>query len=168
MHERLKIATERASEALLRRGWKIATAESCTGGMLAMQLTEISGSSVWFERGFVTYSNEAKNELLGVPLATIEEHGAVSQAAALAMANGALERSRADVTVAITGIAGPTGAVPNKPVGTVWFATAMRGEAARAVLRQFNGDRAEIRAQATVFALDEIARLANEPSANLA
>ena len=101
---------------------KLVTAESCTGGWVAQSLTAIAGSSAWFDRGFVTYSNEAKQEMLGVPADTLAEHGAVSQPVAVAMAEGALRNSRADWAVAITGIAGPTGGSPQKPVGTVCFA----------------------------------------------
>lgn len=111
------------------RGLKIATAESCTGGLVAALLTEIAGSSAVVERGFVTYSNEAKIELIGVRADLIEAHGAVSQEVARAMAEGALSRSRADVAVAITGIAGPTGATAAKPVGLVHFALARKGAA---------------------------------------
>jgi nicotinamide-nucleotide amidase len=121
---------ERAA-ALLKaygqRGLKIATAESCTGGLVAALLTEIAGSSAVVERGFVTYSNEAKTELVGVPADLIAAHGAVSEPVARAMAEGALAHSRADVAVAITGIAGPGGATPTKPVGLVHFGLARRG-----------------------------------------
>ncbi len=110
-------------------GLKAATAESCTGGLIAGLLTEIPGSSAALERGFVVYSNEAKQELLGVPAATIANHGAVSEATARAMAEGALKRSRADVALSVTGIAGPDGGTPTKPVGLVNFACARRGSA---------------------------------------
>ena len=108
------------------RGWRIATAESCTGGLVAALLTEIAGSSAVVDRGFVTYSNEAKAELLGIDTALIEAHGAVSEQVARAMAEGAVGRSRADVTVAVTGIAGPGGATDTKPVGLVHFALGSR------------------------------------------
>jgi nicotinamide-nucleotide amidase len=136
-------------------GRMVATAESCTGGLVAAALTEIAGSSDVVDRGFVTYSNEAKMDLLGVPAAVLAEHGAVSEATARAMAAGALARSRAGVTVAITGIAGPGGGVPGKPVGMVVFARAVAGGAVTAETRQF-GDigRAEVRRQAALFALE--------------
>lgn len=140
------------------RGRTIAVAESCTGGMVSAALTEIAGSSDVFDRGFVTYSNEAKMEMLGVSEDVIATFGAVSVATAWAMAQGALERSGADVAVSITGIAGPGGATPTKPVGMVVFARAIRGEDPEAVVadtRQF-GDlgRAEVRAQAALVALE--------------
>ena len=111
-------------DTLRQRGWMLATAESCTGGLIAAACTALAGSSDWFERGFVTYSNEAKHELLGVPEALITAHGAVSAEVACAMAAGALAHSRAQIAVAVTGIAGPAGASPGKPVGTVWLALA--------------------------------------------
>ncbi|WP_066330646.1 CinA family protein [Azohydromonas lata] len=135
--------------ALRRRGWRIATAESCTGGLIAAACTAVAGSSDWFERGFVTYSNEAKTESLGVPAALIAAHGAVSEAVARAMAAGALAHAHADLALSVTGIAGPGGAVPGKPVGTVWFGWAGRSGAAGAELLQLGGDRAAVR-QATV------------------
>ncbi|MFZ4550318.1 MAG: CinA family protein [Aquabacterium sp.] len=137
------------AERLLSHGWRVATAESCTGGLIAATCTELSGSSQWFERGFVTYSNEAKTELLGVPAALIAEHGAVSQAVAQAMAVGALTHSHADIAVAVTGVAGPTGGTPDKPVGTVWLAWAQRSGVVHAECLHLSGDRAAIR-QATV------------------
>jgi nicotinamide-nucleotide amidase len=134
---------------LTARGWQLATAESCTGGLIAATCTELSGSSAWFERGFVTYSNEAKTELLGVDAALIAAHGAVSETVARAMAEGALARSRAHCAVAVTGVAGPTGGSPDKPVGTVWLAWAVQGDVVRAERCLFRGDRAAVR-RATV------------------
>jgi nicotinamide-nucleotide amidase len=131
---------------LMARGWRMATAESCTGGLIAAACTELAGSSVWFDRGFVTYSNEAKTALLGVDAALIAAHGAVSEPVARAMAEGALSRAGVDVAVAVTGIAGPSGGSADKPVGTVWLAWAQRGQATRAELRLFEGDRAQVRA----------------------
>jgi nicotinamide-nucleotide amidase len=127
----------------------VATAESCTGGMIAASLTDVAGSSKVFERGFVTYSNEAKTELLGVPAAMIAEHGAVSEPVARAMAQGALAHSYADVAVAVTGIAGPGGGTAEKPVGLVYIGAARRGSAATVERHVFGGDRADVR-QATV------------------
>ena len=140
------------------QGRTVAVAESCTGGLVAAALTEIAGSSAVFDRGFVTYSNEAKIELLGVAEDLIDTFGAVSVAVAWAMAQGALDHSRADVAVAITGIAGPDGGTPQKPVGTVVFAVARRGadpEAAEAETQVFETarDRAEVRRQAALVAL---------------
>jgi nicotinamide-nucleotide amidase len=131
--------------ALRGRGWKLATAESCTGGLVAAACTALAGSSEWFERGFVTYSNEAKTALLGVDAALIARHGAVSREVALAMAQGALRHAPVQLAVAVTGIAGPGGAVPGKPVGTVWLGW---GTAAgvQAEQLQLPGDRAAVRA----------------------
>ena len=139
---------ERLATTLLARGWMMATAESCTGGLIAGACTDLSGSSVWFERGFVTYSNEAKTEMLGVDAALITAHGAVSEPVARAMAAGALRHSRAQATVAVTGVAGPTGGSDEKPVGLVWFGWSVRG-ILTSEKKQFDGDRAAVR-QATV------------------
>jgi nicotinamide-nucleotide amidase len=150
---------------LLSLGLKVATAESCTGGLVAAALTETAGSSNWFERGFVTYSNEAKRESLGVPPELLAAHGAVSEPVAAAMAVGALARSRAALAIAITGIAGPGGAVPGKPVGTVCFgwafaAPGLAGDAptVRTGTVRFPGDRAEVRRRAALHALDRARR----------
>ena len=116
---------ERLAAQLLRQHWMLATAESCTGGLIAGACTDLSGSSNWFERGFVTYSNAAKTELLGVDAQLIERQGAVSEPVARAMAEGALRHSAAQLAVAVTGVAGPTGGTPDKPVGLVWFAFAL-------------------------------------------
>ena len=110
------------ASTLQTRGWMLTTAESCTGGLIAAACTEQAGSSLWFERGFVSYSNAAKTELLGVPAALITQHGAVSEAVARAMAEGALAHSAAQVSIAVTGVAGPSGGSADKPVGTVWLA----------------------------------------------
>ena len=144
------------ADALRARGWRIATAESCTGGLIAATCTALAGSSDWFERGFVTYSNAAKSEQLGVAASLIAEHGAVSEAVARAMAEGALERSAADMVVAVTGIAGPGGAVAGKPVGTVWLALARRGVATHSERLQLGGDRAAVRAQTVQIALQRL------------
>ena len=152
-----------AASALLddlrAHGVTLATAESCTGGLIAATLTEIAGSSDVVDRGFVTYSNAAKAELLGVPHELIEAHGAVSEQVARAMADGALRRSLAGITVAVTGIAGPGGGSPEKPVGTVWFGCALRGSHTEAERLVFPGDRAAIRA-ATVLRAFELFRRA--------
>ena len=135
-------------------GLVIAAAESCTGGMISAAITDVPGSSAVFDRGFVTYSNEAKAELLGVRTATIARHGAVSQWVAREMAKGAITNSRADIAVATTGIAGPSGGNGRKPVGLVWFALATRSGAVRAERRVFaSGDRNFVRARATETAL---------------
>lgn len=145
--------------ALLARGWMLATAESCTGGWAAQAMTAVAGSSAWFERGFVTYSNEAKMEMLGVRAATLATHGAVSEANAAEMALGALAHSRAQAALAITGIAGPTGGSPDKPVGTVCFAWARSGYEVVTERRQFAGDRRAIRAQSVEHSFDRMLAL---------
>ena len=137
----------------LRRRVTIATAESCTGGGVATAITRISGSAKWFDRAFVTYSNDAKREMLGVTQRSLRNHGAVSKEVAREMARGALERSPADVTVAITGIAGPTGGSRLKPVGTVWFAWAARGGPLQARHFRFRGNRVEVRIASVYVAL---------------
>lgn len=139
---------EQLAAALKARGLMMATAESCTGGLIAGACTELSGSSDWFERGFVTYSNAAKHGLLGVPALLIERHGAVSEPVARAMASGALAHSPAQLAVAVTGVAGPTGGSAEKPVGTVWFGWATP-EGVFTEHQRFDGDRAAVR-QATV------------------
>ena len=143
------------SEKLLSKHWHIATAESCTGGGLAQLLTSIPGSSDWFERGFVTYSNESKSEMLGVKTDTLEKYGAVSEEVAREMAEGALKYSHADVSIAITGVAGPDGGSVEKPVGTVWFAWCVSGKTC-SECKHFTGDRAHVREQAVEFAVDAI------------
>ena len=149
----LDVEVAALGDALRARGWMIATAESCTGGLIAAACTAVAGSSDWFERGIVSYSNPAKIELLGVPATLIDEHGAVSAEVARAMAEGAIAHSMADLTVAVTGIAGPGGATPGKPVGTVWLALARRGEPAQAELLRLRGDRAAVREQTVRHAL---------------
>ena len=143
----------RIAASLRERGTMLASAESCTGGLVAAACTDIAGSSEWFERGFVTYSNAAKVELLGVPLALIEAHGAVSAEVARAMAEGAIAASKAGHAVAITGIAGPGGGSAEKPVGTVWLACSKRGGPTLVRLLGAQGDRAAIRAQSVIAAL---------------
>ena len=144
------------ADALRARGWRLATAESCTGGLIAATCTALAGSSDWFERGFVTYSNAAKSEQLGVPALLIAQHGAVSEPVARAMAEWVLQHAPADIAVAVTGIAGPGGATPGKPVGLVWLAVAQRGEATQAEALQLPGDRAEIRARTVAIAMDRL------------
>ena len=143
-------------DACRARGWHIATAESCTGGLVAAALTAIAGSSSVVERGFVTYSNEAKSELLGVPPEVIAAHGAVSGETAAAMARGAIARAPVDLAVAVIGIAGPGGATPTKPVGLVLFGLARRGGACRTERRVFGGDRTAVRQAALKLALQLI------------
>ena len=152
MDKHLDSLVERLAEALRARGAMMATAESCTGGLIAGTCTAISGSSDWFDRAFVTYSNRAKTEMLGVPAPLIEQHGAVSQEVATAMASGARERAGVSYAAAVTGIAGPTGGSDAKPVGTVWFGWATPA-GTFTECRRFDGDRAAVRQQTVAHAL---------------
>jgi nicotinamide-nucleotide amidase len=146
------------ADRLLAKQLKLVTAESCTGGMIAAACTDLAGSSAWFERGFVTYSNEAKHELLGVEERILRRAGAVCEGVARAMAEGALANSKAQVAVAVTGVAGPTGGSPAKPVGTVWFGFAVPGQ--RITEKQhFEGDRAAVRAATVRHAFTRLLEL---------
>lgn len=147
---------EEVGQLLQQKSFLLTTAESCTGGMVGAAITAIAGSSAWYDRGFVTYSNEAKMTMLGVNPRLIAHCGAVSEPVAIAMAEGALKHSLAHASVAVTGVAGPTGGSAEKPVGLVWFAFAVENQATCAVSRQFKGDRASIRAQACQFALTQL------------
>lgn len=149
---------EQLAARLLQRQWLLATAESCTGGLIAGACTDLSGSSNWFERGFVTYSNAAKSEQLGVPAVLIDTHGAVSEDVARAMAVGALAHSHAQVAVAVTGVAGPTGGTAEKPVGLVWFGFALPGQVLTEKMH-FAGDRAAVRAATVRHALTRLLEL---------
>lgn len=157
--------SERLGQALQAKGWQLALAESCTGGMIAQSVTAIAGSSAWFDRGFVTYSNAAKTEMLAVPEALIAEFGAVSEPVANAMAAGALAQSSAHISGSVTGIAGPGGGSPQKPVGTVCFAWALRHSESPSTIivetRQFDGDRTQVREQAAMYLLTGLLRLAS-------
>lgn len=147
----------RVGQQLQRRNWFLATAESCTGGGISHAITDIPGSSEWFDCGFVTYSNDAKAELLGISPALIAQHGAVSEEIASEMARGAVANSNASVAVSVTGIAGPGGAVPGKPVGTVCFAWAI-GDRVQSERLVFSGDRRAVRAQSVAHALQGLLR----------
>jgi len=158
----LENLAEQLGNSLLARGELLTAAESCTGGWLAQSVTAIAGSSAWFDRGFVTYSNAAKMDMLGVPETTLARHGAVSEPTARAMAQGALAHSLADWSVAITGVAGPSGGSPEKPVGTVCFAWAQKDAGCEAQTCHFSGDRAAVREQSVAHALKGLlARLAD-------
>ena len=166
--------TEQLADVLQQHGWMLATAESCTGGLIAANCTDLSGSSNWFERGFVTYSNEAKHEMLGVDSALIAEHGAVSQEVVAQMVLGALRHSRAQVALATSGIAGPTGGSADKPVGTVWFAWATPSDSGPTIDAEsawvkteclhFAGDRAAIRKAAVQHAIHVLVELLSNRS----
>jgi nicotinamide-nucleotide amidase len=149
----LEALAAQVGELLRANGQRLATAESCTGGWVAQCLTAIAGSSDWFERGFVTYSNEAKVDMLGVEAETLLAHGAVSEATAAAMAAGALRHSRADWALSVTGIAGPGGGTADKPVGTVCFGWAAIDGRVETQTVHFAGDRAQVRAQSVALAL---------------
>jgi nicotinamide-nucleotide amidase len=144
---------EQVGVALKAQGMMLATAESCTGGGVAQAVTDLSGSSAWFERGFVTYANAAKVEMLGVRQSTLDAHGAVSEATVREMAAGALAHSHAHIALAVSGIAGPTGGTADKPVGTVWFGWAMRDGEVHARLHHLSGDRAAVREKSVEIAL---------------
>ena len=157
------------ADALLQRGWMLTTAESCTGGMISAACTDLGGSSQWFERGFVSYSNEAKQDMLGVPSAVLARHGAVSEEVAQAMVLGALNHSKAQVALAVTGIAGPTGGSPSKPVGTVCFAWGLPTDGGPTIGAEtvwvkvqtchFEGDRAAVRLATQAHALEQLLEL---------
>ena len=157
------------ADLLVKNDWSLVTAESCTGGMIAAACTDLAGSSSWFERGFVTYSNASKTEALGVNADLIAAEGAVSEAVVRAMALGAVKHSQAQVAVAVTGVAGPTGGSATKPVGTVWFGFALASPPGHLVseLRRFNGDRAAVRQATVQYALQRLVELmtsnASEP-----
>ena len=151
--------SQELGEALTGRGWMAATAESCTGGGVATAITEVAGSSGWFDRGFVTYTNEAKQQMLGVSIDSLLRHGAVSEAVVLEMARGALARSDAAISVAISGIAGPGGGSDDKPVGTVWFAWVDKSGRHHSLLARFDGDRQQVRRQAVRQALSGLLAL---------
>ena len=150
--------TKTLAAILLSRNWTVSLAESCTGGLVSATLTELAGSSEWFERGYITYSNEAKTECLDVPAQLIESYGAVSEPVAKAMAEGARINSGSDVAISITGIAGPSGGTAEKPVGTVCFGWATENQTLTKTMH-FDGDRQAVRQQATEFALTELIAL---------
>jgi nicotinamide-nucleotide amidase len=155
----LKRCAEQVAEILRANGGMLATAESCTGGWIAKACTDLAGSSEWFESAAVTYSNRAKQALLGVTTATLEKHGAVSRECALEMVAGVLAGFEVGVAVAVTGIAGPTGGTPGKPVGTVWIAWQRRGGEARTEVFHFDGDRDAVRRRTVAAALDGVRKI---------
>ena len=166
MTPQIQVLCEALSKELRLQKLSMATAESCTGGLISASCTQLSGSSLWFDRGFVTYSNAAKTEMLGVPAQLLETHGAVSEEVAKAMALGALQHSKASCSLAVTGIAGPTGGSEAKPVGLVWLAWVVRGGASHgqavhceAVMRVFSGNRSDIRLATTELALAHLKEL---------
>jgi nicotinamide-nucleotide amidase len=154
---------QRIAAQLLQNQQKICTAESCTGGLIAKTFTDLAGSSDWFDRGFVTYSNQAKSDMLAVPASIIDDYGAVSEAVATAMASGALRHSEADFAIAVTGVAGPGGDSDEKPVGTVWIAIASRPQSL-AIKCLFAGDREAVRQATLLRALKEILAMLDAPA----
>jgi nicotinamide-nucleotide amidase len=152
--DKLTDLSQQLAKLLLQQQKQLAVAESCTGGWLAKTLTDVAGSSQWFERGFVSYSNAAKQEMLGVRPKTLLRDGAVSTAVVQEMALGALTHSQADISVAISGIAGPGGAIPGKPVGTVCFSWALKNNIYHKETKHFEGDREAVRLQAVIVALE--------------
>jgi nicotinamide-nucleotide amidase len=151
--------TQELARVLKKNGWHLSTAESCTGGMVAASITELAGSSEWFERGYVTYSNQSKSEDIDVSQNLIEQHGAVSDQVARAMALGAKQNSGSDLSLSITGIAGPTGGSPEKPIGTVCFAWALANDQIVSETKYFEGNRQQIRQQACDFSLRKLLSL---------
>ncbi|WP_026287093.1 CinA family protein [Gilvimarinus chinensis] len=151
--------TRELGACLAEKGWRVSTAESCTGGLIGAAITEVPGSSGWFEMGWLTYSNSAKVKLLGVQQTALDEHGAVSRVVVEQMAEGARVHSGADLAVAVSGIAGPDGGSRDKPVGTVWLAWAGPGDKLVSECYVYQGDRQQVRAQACVTALQELIKL---------
>jgi nicotinamide-nucleotide amidase len=156
MNDSIDDLASRLGLALKQRGLVLATAESCTGGGIAEAVTRIPGSSLWFDRGFVTYSYESKVDMLGVERAALLDHGAVSEEIARQMVDGAIARSRGQVAVAVTGIAGPDGGLPDKPVGTVWFAWKFPKKSILSEVCHFQGDRESVRKQTVSHALRKL------------
>ena len=148
--------TQALARVLIKNNWHLSTAESCTGGLVAASITELAGSSDWFERGYVTYSNQSKSEDIDVSQNLIEQHGAVSDQVARAMALGAKQNSGSDLSLSITGIAGPTGGSPEKPIGTVCFAWALANDQIVSETKYFEGNRQQIRQQACDFSLRKL------------
>ena len=160
----LRQKTTRLAELLLSKQLHVTAAESCTGGLLAATFTELPGSSNWFEYGFVSYANRAKQELLSVPANILEQHGAVSEPVVTAMVDGALSASHADIGVAISGVAGPDGGTDEKPVGTVWFAWQIKNKPVQSQCCHFSGDRQQVRVQSVARAIDGLMTLLLEGS----
>ena len=155
MNTQVKEIAWQLGQILKEKGLKVVTAESCTGGGIASALTDIPGSSAWFDRGFVTYSNDAKVQMLQVKQSTLDEYGAVSQQVAIEMVEGALANSDSDLAISVTGIAGPDGGTLQKPIGTVFIALAIKGGKTNCLLKVFTGDRSQIRQQSILFALKQ-------------
>lgn len=162
MQQEIEGLSQQLGQALLAKGWRVATAESCTGGWVAEAITSVAGSSAWFGYGYVSYANEAKQQMLGVKAETLAQNSAVSEAVVTEMADGARGNAGATLSVAISGIAGPDGGSPEKPVGTVWLAWSQKGRPTQTQGVRFSGDRFAIRQQAVVMALSGLLRIAEE------
>ena len=160
MQQEIEELAQKLGQTLLAKGWQVATAESCTGGWVAEAITSVAGSSAWFGYGYVSYANEAKQQMLGVKAETLAQNGAVSEPVVTEMAEGARRNADAKLSVAISGIAGPGGGSPEKPVGTVWLAWSQEGQPTQAQVFHFSGDRFAIRQQAVMTALSGLMRLA--------
>ncbi len=158
MQYEIEKAVQWLSDQLQERGWRVATAESCTAGWIAKALTDPAGSTAWFERGFVSYSNESKVEMLGVSEQTIQQYGAVSEETVREMVTGALARSHAEVTLAVSGIAGPSGGSAEKPVGLVWFGWQCGGQEPHCEQHILDGDRAAVRGQTVLLAVEGLSK----------
>lgn len=153
------LLAKKLGKLLQDKHWQCSVAESCTGGGLAAAITDVAGSSLWFDRGYITYSNQAKHEMLKVPVNLLDKYGAVSKDVVVAMANGVIIESGADCAVAISGIAGPTGGSKLKPVGTVWIAWAIREQITTATKYLFSGERSSVREQSVIIALTGLIKL---------
>ncbi|WP_345198871.1 nicotinamide-nucleotide amidohydrolase family protein [Kistimonas scapharcae] len=162
MQQEIEDLAQQLGQVLLAKGWRVATAESCTGGGVAEAITSVAGSSAWFGYGYVSYANEAKQQMLGVKAETLAQHGAVSEPVVTEMADGARRNAGAALSVAISGIAGPDGGSPEKPVGTVWLAWSQEGLPTQTQVCHFSGNRSAIRQQAVVTALSGFLRLAEQ------
>ena len=159
LEEQIAFGVDRLAERMQRKGWLLACAESCTGGLLAKSCTDVAGSSRWFECAYVTYSNKAKSAMLGVSPELIEEFGAVSEPVAAAMLTGVLEKSGGDLAASITGIAGPAGGTAEKPVGTVCFGFGVKGGEIESSRELFSGDRQQVRQQSVLYVLDKLLKI---------
>lgn len=162
MDREIFLLAEKLGAVLASKGMKITVAESCTGGGICQAITDVPGSSAWFDRGFITYSNQAKMEMLGVNAETLKNFGAVSEQTALEMVEGALQHSDANIAIAVTGIAGPKGGTPNKPVGTVFIGKAVKGGESSAEVNHFSGDRSEVRRATVCRALEWVVDFLSE------
>ena len=159
LEEQIGLRVDSLADRMRRKGWLLACAESCTGGLLAKSCTDLAGSSQWFERAYITYSNEAKTQMLDVPAELISSRGAVSEEVAAAMVEGIMNQTGVEIAASVTGIAGPGGGSPEKPVGTVCFGFAVRGQSIEVFSEQFTGDRNQVRHKSVMYVLDKLLKL---------